>query len=410
MAFPLHLYNPQQYPALTPRRVTLARVVRAVRGFAAADAPDPDDRGFLPDAAYAKAAGPAFGISAPTGANPGPEVRLLLVRDRLSISAKLFPTVDDPSLVTITSPAAGVPLGTGGPDTITLRAAKDPGADTTTVLKIHYGSAGGPVIAEAAIRVFPVLPIPVRGFICEINGAKPACAANAQATFDALIENANKILAPAGIRLDLQAGIRDISLLGYRTANAVSGLFIVSAHPTFFREYSEMMRKNPDPAALNFYIVGEIHTVTESGGVETAETSNTLGFTVDRDFINDSDPPIPASAYPGGQVGFVLRNPDDLEKMGHTLAHELGHMLGLNHYGTTGPGLVTDMWSMRNLMYNALQLNAPDPTDKVGYGNHANGSVRCGSFLGIRSHANIAQSAQIPVLREGAAKGVFRPI
>ena len=142
MAAPLHLYNPQQYPALTPRRVTLARIVRAVRGFAAADAPDPDDRGFLPGA-DTPAPGPAFGLSAPVGATPAADVRLLVIRDRLSIGAKLFATVDDPSLVTIASPAAGVPLGTGGPDTVTLRAAKDPGADTTTVLPAH--TCGAPL-------------------------------------------------------------------------------------------------------------------------------------------------------------------------------------------------------------------------------------------------------------------------
>jgi hypothetical protein len=118
MPFPLHLFNPQNFPRLTARRVTLVRFVRAIAGYAAADAADPDDRGFLLDPTFANSHGPAFGISGPDGANPAQECRIRVMRDRIEPTAQLFPEIADAGLVTLVTPAAGSALNPAEPNRI----------------------------------------------------------------------------------------------------------------------------------------------------------------------------------------------------------------------------------------------------------------------------------------------------
>src|SRR5687767_4813846 len=178
MPFPLHLFNPQSFARLTPRRVTLARFVRATVGFSQLDASDPDDRGFQLDARFANAHGPVFGISGPDGANPAQECRIRVIRDRIEPAVQLFPEIGNLALVTQVSPAIGTPLdpnpviGRDG-DTIVIRAALNPGADSNTILRLRFGSATGPVIAECSIRVHPLLTIPIKGHLITIDGVAP---------------------------------------------------------------------------------------------------------------------------------------------------------------------------------------------------------------------------------------------
>ena len=190
MPFPLHLFNPQNSARLTSRRVSLVRFVRAIDDVAAVDASDPDDRGFDLDPTFANAHGPAFGISGPDGAAAAQQCRIRVIRDRLEPAVSLFPVIADPTLVTLDSPAAGAVLNPRfpGDDTLIVRAARAPATDTSTTLRLHFGSAAGPVVGECTIRVFPILPITVKGHVVTINGGAPT---SDKATFDALILRAN---------------------------------------------------------------------------------------------------------------------------------------------------------------------------------------------------------------------------
>ena len=134
MPFPLHLFNPQSFPRLTQRRVTLVRFVRAVAGFAQIDASDPDDRGFNLDPNFANAHGPAFGIIGPDGATAAQSCRIRVMRDRIEPAVQLFPEIADTGLVSLVTPATGAPLAAD--DIITVRAARSPASATSTTLRL----------------------------------------------------------------------------------------------------------------------------------------------------------------------------------------------------------------------------------------------------------------------------------
>jgi hypothetical protein len=378
--------------------------VRAIAGYAAADAADPDDRGFLLDPTFANSHGPAFGISGPDGANPAQECRIRVMRDRIEPTAQLFPEIADAGLVTLVTPAAGSALNPAGaqPDTIVVRAASAPAADTSTLLKLHYGSAAGPVIAECVIRVHSIHEIPVKGHIVSINGSKPACDADKVNTFTTLVTNANKILMPAGIKLVLDANILDTPVMGLTTNNTLTLSPPGFAH--WDHEIAVIMRANPQPAFLNAYIVGQIQSGTSING--------TRGVGLGRDFVatNAAD-----GVYPGAQTGFVMYSPDDLEAFGATFAHELGHVLGLEHYGNhndiPGDATIADNWSMRNLMYNYSNLSTGAPQDQVGYGPHLiSPDIRRGMFIGIKRLAGIVQSNQADTMRTGFNNDAYLPV
>ena len=399
MPFPLHLFNPQSFPRLTPRRVTLVRFVRAVAGFAAEDASDPDDRGFNLDPAFANVHGPAFGIIGPDGTTPAQQCRIRVMRDRIEPAAQLFPEVGDTTLVTLVSPATGAPLAPG--DIITVRAARAPVAATSTTLKLHHGSASGPVVGECAIRVCPLITIPAKGHLVTINGGTPV---STEQTFKDLLANANKMLIAAGIRVDLQPGIQNDSHADFTTANTVT---LPNTDP-WDDELAKTMRRFSVPGVLNIYMVGHIDSFKDDG---TPEHDNVRGVGISSQFANSNRA---HGTYVGAQVGFLLRDPDDLEGFGATFAHELGHVLTLEHYNNkNGKAVQHNNWSARNLMYNFANLRNNAPANVVGYGNHnavAGGGIRRGMFIGIKQLSKIFQSQQSDIMRTAALNGTFLPI
>ena len=122
----------------------------------------------------------------------------------------------------------------------------------------------------------------------------------------------------------------------------------------------------------------------------------------------------PDGAYPGAQVGFLMHDPDDLEGFGATFAHELGHVLTLEHYNNkNGSDVQHNNWSMRNLMYNFSNLSEGMPRDLVAYGNHnaaAGGGIRRGMCIGHKQMGRIFQSQQSDIMRTAALNGTYLPI
>lgn len=401
MPFPLHLFNPQSFPRLTPRRITLVRFVRAVAGFAAEDASDPDDRGFNLDPAFANVHGPAFGIIGPDGSNPAQSCRIRVTRDRIEPTVQLFPEIADTGLVSLVTPATGAPLTPD--DTITVRAARSPVAATSTTLKLRHGSATGPVIAECAIRVCPLITIPAKGHLVTINGGSPV---STEQTFRDLLANANKILIAAGIKVELQPGIQPDSHADFTTANTVT---LPKTGP-WDDELAKTMRRFSVPGVLNIYMVAHINSFNDTTGAP--ETDKVRGVGISSAFANANRA---HGTYVGAQVGFLLRDPDDVEGFGATFAHELGHVLTLEHYNNKNgeKNVQHNNWSSRNLMFNFANLRAAAPRNDVGYGNHnavAGGGVRRGMFIGIKQLSRIFQSQQSDVMRTAALGGTYLPI
>ena len=401
MPFPLHLFNPQSFPRLTPRRVTLVRFVRAVAGFAQIDASDPDDHGFNLDPTFANAHGPAFGICGPDGATPAQQCRIRVMRDRIEPAVQLFPEIVDAGLVSLVTPATGAPLTPG--DTITVRAARNPAADTSTTLKLHAGTAAGPVVGECTIRVHPLITIPVKGHSCIINGTQ---ADTDEAAFNTLIANANKILIAAGVKLNLELPLLNTDVVGFTTANAVT----LTSSTHWDAEMAKLMRKDPQNGALNVYVVGHIDDLAANGNTSRDDTN---GVGISSVFANSNRA---SGSYVGAQVGFLMRDPDDLEGFAQTLCHELGHVLTLEHYNNkNGSSIHHNNWSMRNLMYNFAYINAGDPMDQIGYGDHLHAlpggaHLSVGMAIGVKKMANLFQSNQAHIMRTAANNGTYLPV
>jgi hypothetical protein len=416
MPFPISVLDPKAFPAVKARRVTLVHFARAVDGFADASAPDLDTRGNVLRAAPGAAYGPATGIAGKVSGKEPREVRIKLVRDRIDAAAKLFPEIENTGLVSLVYPTTGVALNpadtpTRTGDCIYLKANSDGAGDPETKLKIRYGTATGPVIAELAIAVYKPVTIYVKIHRVTING--PASASNpvdAECAYTngeiaAVIDRMNRIMEPAGMIYVPRATIATEVLDNYTERGTVT---LTNVGDQVNVELQKILNTNPDPDSLNVYLFNRFRDVTQSAGNDLG----VLGIAMSRDDANANPP---TTAFPGCQAGFTLRYSGDLELAAHTAAHEIGHTLRLQHYGGRGPmsKMKDEIWANRNLMRNTVNLAANKLRSNIGYGAFAGNMVRAGSWLGTKTFpatANLGQSNQIAIARAAAAADSYKPV
>src|ERR1700730_12516195 len=105
-----------------------------------AEAPDPDDRGFLPHST----GGPFFpmGLDQGVGFDAQPKTRVRLIREDIDNAAPLFLNASPDGIVSLDSPAPGVRL----PSTKAMLIKMRPKAAGETHLEVHFGSDAGPMI------------------------------------------------------------------------------------------------------------------------------------------------------------------------------------------------------------------------------------------------------------------------
>lgn len=410
MAFKLELINPVLHRKLVPHRIVPVRFARAVSGFADEDAPDMDDRGFL-TGNFATGRGPVIGLRAPaSGAAAGPTVRVRIIRDRIDPAAQLFATVDNAAVASIEFPVGAalssvdIPASGTSParpaDSVFVR-----GISTTeqdTLLKIRFGSATGPVLAEAALRVFPLLTINVQAHVVSINGTAPAVTG---AQIIKMFQDISKIYAPAGVTFLLNGALMPEAVNGFARPGTVTLTNVADQRNV---ELQTVLRQNPVPNTLNAYFFGHYFD-TVSGQLDQV-----LGIAFSTD---DARANPPAGAFPGCQAGITVRDTGDPVEAAHTAAHEIGHSLRLQHYGLgNGDATRHDIWAHRCLMHNFVDLtNTPPPRQTaaradVGYGNYADGRTSAGELLGIKQRAGIPQSDQANTLRTATNAATFAPV
>jgi len=410
VAFKLDLINPALHRKLVPHRIVPVHFARAVLGFSDEDAPDMDDRGFVAGT-FATGRGPVIGLRGPAaGAASGPTVRVRVVRDRIDAAAQLFATVDNTAVASIEFPVGAalsptdIPASGTSParpaDSVFLR-----GVSTTeqdTLLKIRFGSATGPVLAEAALRVFPQLTINVQAHVVSINGTSPA---STGAQIIQMFKDIGKIYAAAGVNFLLNGALMNEAVTGFARAGTVT---LTNVADQRNRELQTVLRQNPLPNTLNAYFIGHYFDTTNG------QLDQVLGIAFSTDDANANPP---AGTFPGCQAGITVRDTTDPVEAAHTAAHEIGHALRLQHYGN-GNGAQTrhDIWAQRCLMHNFVDLadhparkQTPARTD-VGYGTYADGRISAGELLGIKQRTGIPQSDQVNVLRTATNAATFAPV
>lgn len=322
-----------------------------------ANAPDPDDRGFVPFR-HGSALLPV-GLDESLAEEDIPETRVRLNRRDIENAADLYVTTSDDGRFEIISPAAGTKLPNNAKMIIKFKA-KSVG---NGFLEVRFGAADGPIIHRLRMVVSGLRDVRVAAHVPTINGATvndshgapvPAQSNRTDADIRDLISQANSIYFPYGIRFRLDAAINRAGALNFANRGMVNDMT---------NEFEQTTALNRVNGAVNMYFVPQIGSAAEvdqvGGSASSARTSrNTFGSLI-------------ADMTGGGQ----------------TIAHELGHVLNLVndprsvfiHVNTvddpaspgTGRDVRDDMVSRRRLMWAYTNL-LPDANmpyrDNVGYG------------------------------------------
>lgn len=408
MPFNLGLIDPQLSPKLTQHRVVPIRFARAVDGFADDTAPDLDDHGFTLPAQFCTANGPVVGLLGPeAGQTTGPTVRVEVLRDRLERASNLFASIDDASIAQIEFPvgsalnSATVPATATTParpaDCVFLRGAS--AVEAETKLKIRFGSATGPVMAELAVRVYPPLVINVQAHIVSINGVGPA---TTMATITTMFRDVGKIYAQAGVKFVLSATGMNEAVTGFARAGTVTLTNVDDARNT---ELQTVLRQNSVPGMLNAYFFGHYFDTVANAA------DGTLGIAFSSDSATANPP---SGAFPGCQAGITVRDSTDPIEAAHTVAHEIGHSIRLIHYANVNNPGRGDIWANRCLMHPVVGISTNPPSSivrsDVGYGTLANGFACTGELLMTKPRADVRQSDEINQLRLAVVAGTFMPV
>lgn len=414
MAFDIQVTNPQLHPNVVPHRIAPVRFARAVRGFTDIEAPDLDDRGFVLPRNFGTALGPVVGV------RRNQTIRIKVIRDRLEPTTQIFPTVDDNTIVTLEHPSPGTALNPN----VTLPDPADPtskrregdciylhGASTSsepqmTKVKLHYRAADGPVLAEIAVRVYPPIQINVQAHSVTVNGTTPTTTVD---IVRRIFRRVSAIYAQAGVSFTVNSSLQTHSIT-LNTAITSGAARLPGAVLVTNPEMQTVFTLTPNNASsLNVFYIPLMQDPNDG-------SSNPFdGFGVPRSKLS-------AGPFVGFQVGLMVVDLQDLNQAAALMAHEIGHVLNLEHYdnGQRPNGIRNDIWGHRNLMHNFVNLitssagtetfpNSPARA-QVGYGAHNDGRIRNGQWLGTKQLTKIFQGDQINVLRSAAARRLYFPV
>jgi hypothetical protein len=355
-----------------------------------ANAPEPDDRGFLPFAT----GGAIFpvGLDQAIAFAARPEVRLRLIRVDMENTGQLFLSTNPANIVDIVTPAANAALPAQEKMMIKIKAR----TAGTTIMRVHFGAANGPIIHQIQVLVSPMIDVHVAAHVPTINGAVFIDPANPPAVFPALSTRSD-------------ANIRAL----FKTANAILFPYGIRFDPIDIDR----------PAApLNFANQGILDAQTNE--FNTATALNRVANALNTHFVPRLSFGNPATA--NGFTGFGLsarRSPQtyglfisDITASGQTIAHESCHVFNLVNDPTneflhidtrrvpnnpSGVQFRDDIISRRRLMYSALGFAASAQRpyrDDVGYGT---GIV--GGMLTVKQLNNDKTDLEMQDARRNAA-------
>jgi len=396
MAFNIEVTNPRLHPSIIPHRIAPVRFVRAVSGFADTSAPDIDDHGFILPQDFCTALGPVVGVI------QNKTIRVKVIRDRLDPTTLIYPAVDSDAIAALEHPAPGSPIdpndaGDKKGDCIYLKGTATGSTIQETKVKLHYGAADGPVLAEIAVRVYPTITIRVQAHWVSINGT-PSTTSNDDITN--IFRRVNRIYAQAGVHFSVAANVMEETVTTFARAGTVTLDNNINDQDN--TELQTVLRQNPVADRLNAYFFAHFFEIPDN------TQDGVLGVAFSRDDAR-AHPPIPATGFPGCQAGITFRDNADIPQVSATVAHEIGHALRLSHFNT-GNTFSDNIWAQRCLMFNFSSLGATAARNQVGYGNHSNGNIRRGQLLMTKKITKIRQSDQINVLRTSVRNRTYAPI
>ena len=352
-----------------------------------ANAPEPDDRGFLPHSTGGAVL--PIGLDEAVAADARPESRVRLIRMDMENTGQLFVTMERAGFFDITLPAANAALPSTKEMMIKMRALRA----GSTHLQVRFGSIAGPIIHQISVLVNPLIAVRVVAHVPTINGAPfinpspppagapfptpqgtafPAQSARTDASIRALIDGANLIYFPYGIRLNLDAVVDRAGVIALTNQGMVDDLT---------NEFDRTTQVNRVRRAINAYFVPQIANTTANNPINA-----TAGVATS------------ARRDPRNYGLFVA----DWANSFQVIAHETGHLFNLVndptgrflHINTapdpaspgTGRDVRFDTISRRRLLWAFTNFfagnTAPAPRlhdlairDDVGYGTNTPGGM-----------------------------------
>lgn len=377
------------------------------------NAPEPDDRGFLPHSTGGGIL--PIGLDEAVRRAARPESRVRLIRMDMENTGQLFVTSTNRSVFRVMLPAANAALPATKEMMIKLRAVSSGSAH----LKVHFGSISGPVIHQIKVVVNPLIDVKVVAHLPTISGVVPVDSVTGLVVNDPvtgapfpaqsnrsdqsvrdLIAGANQIFFPYGIRLIVDS-IDRVAPINLTNQGMLDDL----------NEFNTMTALNRVRRRINAYFVPQIANPSGVGNNHTA-INRVAG-------VANS-----AKNNPRTYGLFIA----DWATTFQTIAHEVGHLFNVindptrsfdAHANTTpdpalgGTGRVNrfDTITRRRLMwaFTGIRLgnssNEPNRAlhnlpfrDDVGYGRNA-----VGGMLTIKQLNNDRSDLELAEVR-GVAK------
>lgn len=342
---------------------------RAIAGFSQRVAPEVDDRGFVMGTRPAgwsntDALGPMLSLMVDF------DVQVKVVREDIDESAPLFVTCTKPDVIKLVEPAVGSPLPATG--LFKVRGTTTHGSPGK--IQVRLGSDAGPVLGELEPHVLgtctiPIQPHRVRCDSAAANGVAPVM------PIEDILRRVRAIWWNCGIHIRFDAATRPIidDNIQLSTLNQVN-----DASADAWGEVLRVLRlqrqrlglaAGTNDQAINWYIIPSFSDAGTVGLGISRTTANALG--------SDTGVFTTAAGVAGNNV--------EVERVARTLAHEIGHFLGLAHVeNRNADDPVQDTYGRRQLMYPiswlvpavaGAGLQQVPRIDDVGYGVRVRGCL-----------------------------------
>jgi len=315
------------------------RFTRAVTGAPVADAPDVDDRGFIPGARPATW-GHAPYRGAMVGITEGDTVRVKVLREDLDAAAPLAVTSTAPTICSVEDPPAGGLLAADG--IFKIKGVVDV-VSTPVKIQVRLGDATGPVMGELEPHIFQLKTLRIRVHLVTINGATTVRTA---ASMVPVVQEINRIWRPVGIEFEYDPALTvPEAVNGFANAGQIT----TDLANNSFAEFSTVVNLHPDPNRINIYCVQQLNEA--------------FGMTFDN-----------TNARPRG-YGIAIGD----DSVPNSNAHELCHYLDNPEHATedaTRTAVRQDIWVRRRVMSapNPYPNSAPAYRNNVGYGANTRGA------------------------------------
>jgi hypothetical protein len=378
-----------------------------------ADAPDPDDRGFVSWSAHGvthPAGSAVLPIGLDTALDPElrPRTRVCLIRQEIDASAPLFLTLESGGVVSIELPAA-VPAALPGTPLMMIKLRAQTAGSTR--LEVRFGSAGGPIIHRLEVVVNPMIDVRMTMHVPTVNGAPlndpngnvlPPVSNRTDQQLFSFLEDVNKIFFPYGIRLLPDVTVDRAGVLKLAHQGTVDD----------GTEFDRAVALNRAAHSVNAYFVPAI--VEQASAVASSRQPGGIGGVGVSLVTNPADFGLLVADF----VSDLAAGSGTLPVDPHAIAHEVGHVLNLindpagrfvhvNREVDPSTGeehdVRDDIVSRRRLLYAFTDFGGTASRhpyrDDVGYGDNS-----VGGMLSVKQLNNDPTDLEMAEVRRSAAR------